>query len=126
VSVVIKLPGGEPVVANDVCDQCGEPVLVPVEAVRCEWGCCYLDASEASLARGYVRATHECRECHQETHRFGLAHLVEMAQNGEPYAPARGTGRKDTPAMKARWEAYDAAARAWRASRLRALRAIAG
>lgn len=112
-SVAIRLPGGAPAVANDVCDRCGEPVLVPDIAVRCEWGCCYHDASPAALAGPSCRATHECRECRNESHRFPLVHLVEMAEKGEPYAPPRGAGRKDTPEMKARWEAYYAAVRAW-------------
>ena len=134
-SVAITLPGGAPAVANDVCDRCGEPVLVPDDAVRCEWGCCYFDVvcvpcaahddcrADPRLAvwcdreSGLARAVHECRLCRMETHRLPLRELVRMARAREPYFPPRGGAVRGSPEMKAAWEAYDDARRAWDAAR---------
>lgn len=78
---------------NDVCERCGEEVFVPTHAVRCEWGCCILDATYledlASCATHHLAVAHACPRCHAETHRFTLKDLVARAESGRPYFTPR-------------------------------------
>ena len=92
--VLVKIAGSNVAVeANEICNMCGEPVHIPAEAVRCEWGCCYIDVSEKQLKpetreRG-GRPWHECSACSHETHRFNEIQLLERLRNGDTWIAPR-------------------------------------
>lgn len=105
----VKLYSGTVVEANDVCDRCGEPVFIPAEAVRCEWGCCYREVPND-------RYSHECKVCSVETHRYSLAQLVLMAETKTPYFPPRTLGQdRNSEEMLQAWQKWDVAHKQWRA-----------
>lgn len=77
---------------NDICSVCGEAVIVPERAIRCEHGGCifgYSVIGEGEDQQIFLSCTHQCRVCLAETHRYSPAQLIARALDGTPVIPPR-------------------------------------
>lgn len=75
--------------ANDICDMCDEPIHVPTNGVRCEYGCCWFDVDSGRAEHWSDVQTHACGACSHRTHRYGINAMVRRHREGKAYTDPR-------------------------------------